>query len=137
MIWSQFSTLPKIYRIPLIAAGVIVLGAVVLGVFGYAVMWLWNHVLAAVLDVPSITFWQALGLFLLAKLFFGFGGGTQGGAPKQAQHKRHREPATVATTDERLPTDDLFKQYWRDEGKRAYEAYLASKRTNGDSDGRS
>ena len=134
MIWSQFSTLPKVYRIPLIAIGVIVLGAVVLGVFGYVVMWLWNHVLAAVFEVPSITFWQAVGLFLLAKLFFGFGAGTQGGGAKQAQHEKRREPVHVATTDERLSTDALVKQYWRDEGKRAHEAYLASKRSTGESD---
>jgi hypothetical protein len=133
MIWSYFSTLPKVYKIPLIAVGVIVLGAVTLGVFGYAVMWLWNHVLAAVFDVPSVTFWQALGLFLLAKLFFGFGSG-QGGGAKHGQRARHREPTTVATTEERVPTDALFKQFWREEGKQAYGAYLASKGSAGASD---
>ena len=75
MIFSYLSGLPKIYRIPLIVVGVTAIGVVAVSVFGYVVMWLWNRVLTGVVDVPAITFWQALGLFLLAKLFFGFGGG--------------------------------------------------------------
>ena len=131
MIFSYFSNLPKIYRIPLFVVGIAALGIVFFVVFGYAVMWLWNHVLADVLDVPSVTFWQALGLFVLAKMFFGFGGGTQGGAKPHGRHDKH--PGRRAEpTDEQVPdTDDRFKQYWRDEGKRAYEAYLASKGSTG------
>lgn len=128
MSFSYFSNLPNVYRIPLIVVAIAVLGTVVVAIFGYVVMWLWNNVLAAVFDIPSVTFWQALGLFFLAKLFFGFGGGSQGGGPRRKRHKKGREPMT----DEEVPdTDELFKQYWREEGKQAYEAYLASKGTTG------
>lgn len=45
----------------------------------YAVMWLWNAVLPAVLGVKAITYWQAAGIFVLSKLLFGhFGGGGKG-----------------------------------------------------------
>lgn len=37
----------------------------------FAVMWLWNHVLAEVVPVRTITFWQAAGLMLLSRLLFG------------------------------------------------------------------
>ena len=128
MIFSYLSGLPKIYRIPLIVVGVAAIGVVAVSVFGYVVMWLWNHVLTGVAEVPAITFWQALGLFMLAKLFFGFGGGAQGGGPRRGRHTKHRDRRLSETTDEPLPdTDELFKQYWRDEGKQAYEAYLAGK----------
>jgi hypothetical protein len=134
MNWSYFSTLPKVYRIPLIVVGVAVLGATFFLVVGYLVMWLWNHALVTVLDVPPITFWQALGLFTLAKLFFGFGGGTQGGRPKHERHERRRGPPTVAGTEEPIPDiGDRFRQYWHEEGKHAYEAYLASKKSTGGS----
>jgi hypothetical protein len=98
-------------------------------------MLLWNHVLAAVWDIPSVTFWQALGLFVLAKLFFGFGGG--GAQPRGPEaHKKHRRRRGAETTDEPPETDGVFQQYWRDEGKQAYEAYLASKeRTGASNDG--
>ena len=138
MIFSYFSKLPKIYRIPLKVIGIAALGVIFFVVFGYVVMWLWNHVLSAVLDVPPVTFWQALGLFVLAKLFFGFGAGTQGGGKPHGRHEKHREPRAVGAADERAPhTDDLFKQYWRDEGKQAYEAYLAAnKGSTGESNDR-
>ena len=47
----------------------IVLG--VLALFSFAVFELWNHVLADVLGVKLITYWQALGILVLAKILFG------------------------------------------------------------------
>jgi Ca2+/H+ antiporter, TMEM165/GDT1 family len=41
------------------------------GVLGFAVYLLWNHVLVQVVGVQSISYWQALGLFVLAKILFG------------------------------------------------------------------
>ena len=135
MIFSYFSNLPKIYRIPLTVVGIAALGVLFFAVFGYVVMWLWNYVLAEVLDVPSVTFWQAVGLFVLAKLFFGFGAGSQSGGAQRGRHTKHRDRRVVETTDEPLPaTDDQFKQYWREQGRQAYEAYLASKQSGASND---
>jgi hypothetical protein len=47
----------------------VVLGFVAL--FTYAVYALWNGVLAEVVPVQTITYWQALGLLVLAKILFG------------------------------------------------------------------
>jgi hypothetical protein len=45
-------------------------------VFGWITMQLWNNVLAQVINVSTITFWQAWGLIILSKLLFGgFGRG--------------------------------------------------------------
>lgn len=41
------------------------------GLLGLAVYLLWNNVVVAVLGVPSVSYWQALGLFVLAKILFG------------------------------------------------------------------
>ena len=56
--------------------GFLALGAIALSVAGFVVMSLWNAVLVpAVAGVSAIGFWQALGLFALAKILFGgFGG---------------------------------------------------------------
>lgn len=37
----------------------------------YAVYWLWNTVLVAVVPVKSVTFWQAVGLLILSRLLLG------------------------------------------------------------------
>lgn len=61
-----------------------IIGIVLLGVFVFSsvVMLLWNGILATVLHVSVITFWQAMGILLLSKILFGgfrrghgFGGG--------------------------------------------------------------
>jgi hypothetical protein len=42
-----------------------------LAALSLAVYELWNHVLAEVLEVKLITYWQALGLLVLARILFG------------------------------------------------------------------
>ena len=78
MISIQFSEDPKIRRAEKIflwtVLGVTVAVVFVL-VFGYLVQLLWNATLAEMFGFPAISFWQAIGLFVLAKLFFGFGTG--------------------------------------------------------------
>lgn len=45
---------------------------------GFVVMTLWNQLLPGILHVGTITFWQAIGIFVLCKILFGFGGGHRG-----------------------------------------------------------
>jgi len=40
-------------------------------VFGFVVMWLWNWLTPTLFGWHVITFWQALGLLVLAKVLFG------------------------------------------------------------------
>ena len=64
--------------------------AACLSVAGFAVMLLWNNLLPDILFVNTITFWQAIGIFILCKILFGFGrGGGRGfgGGPGWMRHK--------------------------------------------------
>ena len=64
-------------------AAIAILG---LTVFGFVVMSLWNWLIPPIFGWRTLTFWQALGLFLLAKILFGgFAGG-----PHRGRHWRHR-----------------------------------------------
>jgi hypothetical protein len=47
------------------------LGLAFVALFTTIVMLLWNHVLADVLPVHTVTFWQAAGILVLAKILFG------------------------------------------------------------------
>jgi hypothetical protein len=57
------------------------LAAAALFLVSYVVMLLWNNLLPDVLHASTITYWQAMGIFVLAKILFGFGGrgGHRGG----------------------------------------------------------
>ena len=57
----------------------VALGVLAIFVFGWVTMSLWNWLVPVLFAGPVITFWQALGLFLLSKILFsGFGGGKRG-----------------------------------------------------------
>jgi len=73
----------KMIFIPFLVAGGLAL-------VSYIVMQLWNNLLPDILHTGTITYWQAMGLFVLAKILFGFGrGGHRGGAPWM-RHKMER-----------------------------------------------
>jgi Ca2+/H+ antiporter, TMEM165/GDT1 family len=54
--------------------------------FGFVVMSLWNCLLPGIIGVGSITFWQALGILVLAKILFG---GFHGGPGHSRWHLSH------------------------------------------------
>jgi Ca2+/H+ antiporter, TMEM165/GDT1 family len=57
-----------------------------LAVFGFVVMHLWNWLMPPLFGLKLVTFWQAVGLVVLSKIFFG---GFRGHAG-QGSHWRHR-----------------------------------------------
>lgn len=73
--------------------------------FGIIVMLLWNALMPEIFHLSPITFWQALGLFLLAKILFS---GFRGGGPRGRMKDRLREKWMTMTPEER----EKFKQDW-------------------------
>ena len=61
-----------------------------IGIIGFVTMYLWNWLMPYLFGLPEITFLQAAGLLLLAKILFGFGG--KGGWNKH-KYKGHMNPA--------------------------------------------
>jgi hypothetical protein len=65
--------------------------AACLSAVSFIVMQLWNHLLPEILHVSAINFWQAMGIFVLSKILFGFGKGGRGfgghGGPPWMRHK--------------------------------------------------
>jgi hypothetical protein len=78
--------------------GIVAISALI----GFVVMTLWNNLLPEILHVGTISFWQALGIFVLCKILFGFGKGghhghgMRGGAPwmKRKMEDRFRNMST-------------------------------------------
>jgi hypothetical protein len=58
--------------------------------FGYVTMSLWNWLVPSLFNGPVVTFWQAMGILLLSKILFGFGGGHHRcGGSRSHYWKRH------------------------------------------------
>src|SRR5690606_26440336 len=101
----------------------IVLGVAFLLLANYLLMWLWNWLMPDLFGLSTITYWQALRIFVLSKLLSGFGGGgKKGGGP------RHKSKVKSSNRCGSLRRDfDEWKhydQFWKEEGEEAFKAYV-------------
>lgn len=79
------------------------------------VMWLWNMVLPNILEVKTITYWQAMGILILSKILFGGFCGF-----KKHHHNIHKNnffhKLKNMTQEEREKFKDQWKQRFSKEG---------------------
>jgi len=95
---------------------------------------LWWAMSAAAFGLATITFWQAFGIVLLAKLLFGGFShserGHDGGFEKhfRDRFKKYARAEEVREDEVPLPGNGQkwrrFRQYWKDEGRAAFESYV-------------
>ena len=103
-------------------------------VFGFLVKWLWNALMPELFGLTQITYWQAFGIVVLAKLLFGTFG------HKTHDHdERSRHPGPFGKWHDRFHGSEeepwgghsrswkAYRQYWQEEGKAAFEAYMRRK----------
>jgi len=81
--------------------------AAFLSVISFVVMNLWNYLLPGILHVGFITFWQAMGIFILCKILFGFGKGGHRGRGQWMRYKM-AERFKNMTPEEK----EKFKEKW-------------------------
>jgi hypothetical protein len=127
----------KIGRIIGAVIGGVIMAVVFAFVFGIVVKVLWNWLMPGIFGLPIITYWQAFGIVILTKMLFGgFGHHHNGHHPPDHFHKKidqkwHRFIGVddEDDNDEWAPGGShknwkYYKQYWKDEGKAAFEAYI-------------
>jgi hypothetical protein len=74
-----------------IATTVLTVGVVAIGfvVFVFIFRWIWNHTVPAVFGLKEITFWQAVGILVLASILTGghriVSTDVTGGLPKRSE----------------------------------------------------
>jgi hypothetical protein len=97
--------------------------AAFLSLISLVVMQLWNHLLPDIFHIGVITFWQAMGLFILSKILFGFGKGGgrfggQGGGPwmrkRMAEKFKNMNPEEKARFKEQMKKRMCDPRGWRD-----------------------
>ena len=76
---------------------------------GYVLQLLWNWLMPELFELPMITYWQAFGLLILAKIFFGFGNHNSNGKKdhtrKQRMIARQQHGKTRETEDDDTSAD--------------------------------
>jgi hypothetical protein len=60
--------------------------AIFLFLFGFISMTLWNALIPELFHGPILNYWQALGLLVLGKIFFGGFRGHRGGCHRRSRH---------------------------------------------------
>lgn len=100
-------------------------------VFGFIVKWLWNWLMPALFGLGVITYWQAFGIVLLAKLLFGgFGGHHKSDRDRfgsRIHDKRHNffgDDGEDWNPEEEWKYNRHYRKFWREEGKMAFDNYL-------------
>lgn len=131
----------KVFKvIGMVLGGIILAGLFALG-FGLLLRELWNALMPAVFGLGAITYWQAVGLFVLAKLLFsGLGGHGHGGKKgkkgcgselkkefrkefgKEFRKEFARECGGTAENDSEKMRQ--YGEFWKSEGKQAFTEWL-------------
>ena len=105
-------------------------GAFLLGLlFGHVTMWLWNWLMPKFFGLGTITFWEGIGLFLLARILFGFGGSSGGsGDNGPKKHKKHRNGEAAEKKD--WKDWEYYDDWWEEDGKTAFHEYAERMKTD-------
>jgi hypothetical protein len=139
--WQQ---VPQQFKIFLyVVLGII--GAFFFGLlFGWVIVWLWNWLMPMIFGLPTITFWQGVGLFVLAKILFG-GFSSHGDSGKsskkggfKSEWKKEWDKEWSKEWNEHKGCGkgfDSWKHYdewWEHEGKSAFEKFSTQADENGE-----
>ena len=118
-------------------AGLVVLGVIGAAlfalVFGWFVMLLWNWLMPAIFHLGEITYWQAFGIVILAKLIFG----SLGGPGRHGGRGHHWKGGPWHGEGAREECGDrdrwrYWRDYWTEEGKDAFARYVEKRKSGGD-----
>ena len=103
-------------------------GAFLLGLlFGNVIMWIWNWLMPKFFGLSTITFWEGLGIFLLARILFGFGSSSHSEDSGKKHHKKSHHHGGEA--DKKDWKDwEYYDDWWEEDGKTAFHAYAERKK---------
>lgn len=98
--------------------------AVLALLFGIFVKLLWNALMPAIFGLPEISFWQGVGIVVLAHIIFG--GGDHSHRYEKRRSRKHKPSEDDSLLSE-MERD--YRQFWREEGREAFGKWM--KRENG------
>ncbi|MBU2547226.1 MAG: hypothetical protein KKB20_02335 [Proteobacteria bacterium] len=127
----RYGTSLKVLRYIGYALAGVAFAALIALIFGFLVKWLWNWLMPAVFGLGMITYWQAFGLVILARIFFH---GIEPGRHDRFHNKvrGHGEWGTYHNRDSSQESNrhhpfdrwKLYDRFWKDEGRAAFDAFM-------------
>ncbi|WP_128755326.1 hypothetical protein [Aquimarina sediminis] len=108
---------------PIEIVGMIIFGAIAITglaiLFGYVIMWLWNWLMPEIFGLTTLTYWQAVGLFILLKILIG---GCGGGGSKKSSKSSDNTCKNDSKSD--FSKWKHYDKFWKEEGDELYTKYL-------------
>ena len=101
-----------------------------IGIFflvGYVLMQLWNWLMPDLFGLSTITYWQAFGILVLAKIIFGFGGGNGPGKGHKKRRLRVKQGKSSASLRKDFSEWKYYDEFWANEGEAAFKDYVRRK----------
>ena len=102
--------------------------------FGWLVMMLWNWLMPSLFGIKTITYWQAFGITVLAKILFSGYHGNHHRADhihRRVDHHWHRwmgidDEAPFGEGIGRFSHREMkhYRDFWKEQGEAAFEEYL-------------
>ena len=110
---------------PALIAGMIVLAIIGIAalaiLFGFVLMWLWNALMPELFGLTTLTYWQAVGLFILSKILLGGIGG--GGSSKGKKSSDSCDPKRKKKKGD-FSKWEHYDDFWKEKGETEYAAYV-------------
>ncbi|GMN10261.1 hypothetical protein MTsPCn9_13240 [Croceitalea sp. MTPC9] len=102
----------------------IILGIAFLLLMNYVFMLLWNWLMPELFGLPTIGYWKALGLIVLAKIIFGFGFGDSDGPSGKKRKRKKRFEKNKCNWRNDFSDWKHYDAFWKEEGEKAYQDYI-------------
>jgi hypothetical protein len=90
--------------------------------FGFIIMWLWNWLMPEIFGLTTLTYWQAVGIFILLKILLGGMGGHSGSKKKHS--KKHSKSSCRKESKNEFYKWKHYDKFWKEEGDQAYKEYV-------------
>lgn len=107
---------------PIEIVGIIIFGAIAITglaiLFGFILMWLWNWLMPEIFGLTTLTYWQAVGLFILLKILIGGCGSGSSKSSKSSKDTCKKESKTDFSKWKH------YDEFWKDEGDDYYKRYV-------------
>lgn len=130
--WNQIPQWTKITLYAILGT----IGMALLGfLFGWIIQSLWNWLMPGIFGLKTITYWQAVGLFILFRILFGCFRDRNYDVGSKSRKKKKTEHEKEAPSWEDWKGWKYYDEWWDEEGKEVFRQYAERMRSDDPSKG--
>ncbi len=105
----------------------IVFAAIIAIVLGYVVMHLWNWLMPDLFSITTITFWQSVGVVVLARLIFGGFKHPHNDKHHEKFAEKFRKKHPKFNNGPNYDKWEHYDEFWKEKGEQAFNEYVENK----------